>query len=155
MLFINWLCVSWLLMSAVSTQIVWKCFLSCHHSNCVEEFSFLSPHELCGSVFFQDQGSQLPIDFPLNFIWSHFSPKRHLNLDNFLLYSIHLSHSLTDCSCTESETFYPVITFIRVLCAFVHRTIVEDGSVNRVGSWRLNPFHESDCLQLSHTLTPW
>ena len=126
----NWLCVSWL----------------------------LSPHELCGSLFFQDQGSQLPIDFPLNFIWSHFGPKWHLNLDNFLLYSsIHLSHSLTEWvgKSTESETFYPMITFIRVLCAFVHRTIVEDGSVNRVGSWRLNPFHESDCLQLSHTLTPW
>ena len=45
----------------------------------------MSPHKLYGSVFFQDQGSQLPIDFPLNFIWSHFGPKRHLNLDNFLL----------------------------------------------------------------------
>ena len=79
----NWLCVSWL----------------------------LSPHELCGSLFFQDQGSQLPIDFPLNFIWSHFGPKWHLNLDNFLLYSsIHLSHWLTEWvgKSTESETFYPI-----------------------------------------------
>ena len=90
----------------------------------------------------------------MKFIWSRFGPKRHLNLDNFLLYSrgIGLSEWVSgevDC-CTEwnflpHDHFHP-----SSLCVCSFGAIVEDGSVNSVSCrWRLNPFHESDCLQLS------
>ena len=48
------------------------------------------------------------------------------------------------------ETFYSVSGRWSLSFEFFVRLFRQDGSVNSCARWRLNPFHESDCLQTWH-----